>query len=243
MSQRHILLIDDEADICEVASISLETVGGWRVSRAASGVEGIEKAVAVRPDVIMLDVMMPGLDGPATLGRLQAEPATCEIPVIMLTAKTQGADIQHFHELGVAGVLTKPFDPMTLSEQVDDVLAGRSEASARSQAGEQSMDDQMSATVEAVWLESRDEFTGQAETLEAATRALFDERLDEDLRAQAERDAHSLGGALGMFGLHRGSELACELEEALAAPGKADSSHLAELAQALGEEIESRSTA
>ena len=119
---KHILLVDDEADIREVASLSLEAVGGWRVSSATSGVEAIATAKAERPDAILLDVMMPDMDGPTTFGRLQAEPATREIPVILLTAKAQAADLQRFKELGVAGVLTKPFDPMALPSQVSEVL-------------------------------------------------------------------------------------------------------------------------
>ena len=124
MSQKHILLVDDEDDIREVAGISLEAVGGWQVSRAASGVEGIAKALAERPDAILLDVMMPGIDGPTTFKRLQVDPQTRGIPVILLTAKAQAADRDRFAKLGVAGVLTKPFDPMALSDQVAAILAG-----------------------------------------------------------------------------------------------------------------------
>ncbi len=123
MSQKHILLVDDETDIREVATISLEAVGGWHVSSAGSGREGIAKAIAERPDAILLDVMMPGIDGTTTFGQLQANPSTREIPVILLTAKTQGADLRQFDELGVAGVLTKPFDPMMLPAHVEGVLA------------------------------------------------------------------------------------------------------------------------
>ena len=122
MSHKHILLVDDESDIREVASISLETVAGWQVSSASSGSEGIVKALDARPDAILLDVMMPEMDGPTTLGRLRGDPATRGIPVILLTAKVQAADRAQFDELGVAGVLSKPFDPMTLSHQVADVL-------------------------------------------------------------------------------------------------------------------------
>jgi len=134
MSQKHILLVDDEDDIREVATISFETIAGWRVSSASSGSEGLAKAIAERPDLILLDVMMPGMDGPATFARLQADPATQEIPVILLTAKTQGADLRQFEELGVTGVLTKPFDPMTLPTQVTDILEG-AEAGAESSHG------------------------------------------------------------------------------------------------------------
>ena len=123
MSQKHILLVDDEDDIREVAGISLEAVGGWQVSRASSGAEGIATALAERPDAILLDVMMPGIDGPTTFKRLQDDPQTRDIPVIFLTAKVQAADQHRFEELGVAGILTKPFDPMALSDQVAEILA------------------------------------------------------------------------------------------------------------------------
>jgi len=124
MVKKHILLVDDEDDIREVATISFEAVAGWQVSSASSGSEGIAKAISESPDAILLDVMMPGMDGPTTFARLHADPATHKIPVILLTAKTQGADLRQFEELGVAGVLTKPFDPMTLPRQVADVLEG-----------------------------------------------------------------------------------------------------------------------
>lgn len=126
MSQKHILLVDDEADIREVAALSLQAIGGWRVSSAN---EGIAMARAERPDAILLDVMMPDIDGPATFQRLQADPQTRDIPVILLTAKAQSADRRGFARLGVAGTLTKPFDPMTLSDQIAAILAGSDDIS------------------------------------------------------------------------------------------------------------------
>jgi len=122
MGPKHILLVDDEDDIREVAALSLEVVGGWRVSSAGDGVSGIAMARAVRPDAILLDVMMPGLDGLATFARLREDPLTREIPVILLTAKAQSADRRKFAGLDVAGTLTKPFDPMTLTEQIAAIL-------------------------------------------------------------------------------------------------------------------------
>lgn len=118
MGAQKILFIDDEEDIRTVARLGLENVGGFEVLLAASGEEGIEIAAAERPDAILLDVMMPGLDGPSTLRRLKEQDASADIPVIFLTAKVQRAEIQGLEELGPAGVLTKPFDPMKLSNQV-----------------------------------------------------------------------------------------------------------------------------
>jgi len=122
MNPKHILLVDDEDDIREVAALSLEAVGGWRVSSASGGGPGVAIARAEHPDAILLDVMMPGLDGPATFARLQEDPLTRDIPVILLTAKAQTADRRRFAELGVAGTLTKPFDPMTLTDEITAIL-------------------------------------------------------------------------------------------------------------------------
>ncbi len=122
MGPKHILLVDDEDDIREVAALSLEAVGGWRVSSASDGASGVDMARAEAPNAILLDVMMPGLDGPATVARLREDPLTRDIPVILLTAKAQTSDRRRFAELDVAGTLTKPFDPMTLTDQIAAIL-------------------------------------------------------------------------------------------------------------------------
>jgi CheY-like chemotaxis protein len=119
---KRILLVDDEPHIREVAGLTLNLVGGWDVLTAASGAEAIDTAVAERPDAILLDVMMPGLDGPATFRRLQDAAETRDIPVILLTAKVRAADRRQFEDLGVQAVLAKPFDPMTLAQEVSDAL-------------------------------------------------------------------------------------------------------------------------
>ncbi len=119
---RKILLVDDEDDIREVAQMSLEMTAGWDVVTASSGAEGLRMAAAERPDAILLDVMMPGMDGPATARALKAEAGTADIPIILLTAKVQAADRRRFDDLGVAGILAKPFDPMSLADEVRGVL-------------------------------------------------------------------------------------------------------------------------
>ncbi len=119
---RKILIIDDEDDIREVAALSLESVAGWDVIRASSGAQGLARAAEQRPDAILLDVMMPGMDGPTTFKELRKNPATAKIPVLLLTAKVQGNDQRRFADLGVNAVLFKPFDPMTLSEQISSAL-------------------------------------------------------------------------------------------------------------------------
>ena len=119
---RRILIIDDEDDIREVASLSLETVSGWEVLTASSGEAGLGSAEQNQPEAILLDVMMPKMDGPTTFRELQKNPATAHIPVLLLTAKVQAADQRRFADLGVKAVLTKPFDPMTLSQQIEAAL-------------------------------------------------------------------------------------------------------------------------
>jgi CheY-like chemotaxis protein len=117
-----ILIIDDEDDIREVAALSLETVAGWEVAMASSGAQGLARAAEYRPDAILLDVMMPGMDGPTTFRELRKNPATSSIPVLLLTAKVQGSDQRRFADLGVNAVLFKPFDPLTLSSQIANAL-------------------------------------------------------------------------------------------------------------------------
>ena len=120
---RKILIVDDEDDIREVAQLCLEIVGGWEVTAARSGREALTLVGAVQPDVILMDVMMPDLDGPATFRLLQTNPESRSIPVILLTAKVQPGDRRQFESLGVRGVIAKPFDPLTLADEVAANLA------------------------------------------------------------------------------------------------------------------------
>jgi CheY-like chemotaxis protein len=122
MVKRRVLIIDDEDDIRQVAALSLETVAGWDVMMAGSGMEGVGRAAKYMPDAILLDVMMPVMDGPTTFLELQKRKETAGIPVVLLTAKVQGPDQRRFAGLGVAAVLFKPFDPLTLSTQISDAL-------------------------------------------------------------------------------------------------------------------------
>ena len=119
----HALIVDDEDDIREVARMSLELIGGWTVSVAECGADAIESARALTPDVILLDVMMPDLDGVATLQILSEDPTTCHIPVIFLTAKAQVGERRRLEEAGARGLIGKPFDPMNLAQEVEAILA------------------------------------------------------------------------------------------------------------------------
>ncbi len=119
---RHVLIVDDDDGIREVAKMSLELVAGWHVTTATTGADGIAAARAEHPDGILLDVMMPGLDGPATLAALRADGDIGAIPVIFLTAKVQASERTRFAELDVAGLIAKPFDPMALHTQIAELF-------------------------------------------------------------------------------------------------------------------------
>jgi CheY-like chemotaxis protein len=119
---RRILIIDDEDDIREVAALSLEATAGWQIFTAASGAEGMAIASVEQPDAILMDVMMPGVDGPTTFRSMQQDPEIANIPVLLLTAKVQGVDQRRFAGLGLAGILFKPFDPLTLAQQISEAL-------------------------------------------------------------------------------------------------------------------------
>ena len=119
---KRILIIDDEPDIRETTQLCLEIIKGWDVLTAGSSKEGIEKAILEQPDAVLLDVMMPEVDGLATFDQLQANPSTRHIPVILLTARAQAADQRQFTQLAIAAVITKPYDPLTLADQIDAIL-------------------------------------------------------------------------------------------------------------------------
>ncbi|MEG4023316.1 MULTISPECIES: response regulator [unclassified Microcoleus] len=122
MSAKRILVIDDEKNLSSVIQACLEHLGGWTVLSAPSGSQGLLLAETQLPDAILLDVMMPDMDGLTLFGLLQNNAATRGIPVIFLTAKVQALDLSEFADLGVAGVIAKPFDPLSLAQQVAEIL-------------------------------------------------------------------------------------------------------------------------
>ena len=118
MTSLRILYVDDELDIREIVELSLRLDPASSVRSCASGSEALVIAADWLPDVILCDVMMPLMDGPATLARLRACPQTADIPVVFMTARAQTRELQHFKSLGAVGVIAKPFDPMTLANLV-----------------------------------------------------------------------------------------------------------------------------
>ena len=115
----HILYVEDDEDIQSVAKIALEIVGGFTLRSCSSGKEALEQeTVTFAPDLMLLDVMMPEMDGPTTLARLRELPGLASTPVIFMTAKVQASEISHYKSLGAIGVIAKPFDPMQLATQI-----------------------------------------------------------------------------------------------------------------------------
>lgn len=122
MPTRRVLVIDDEADVRAVVQGCLEEIAGWNVTTAVSGQEGLIKVAADPPDAILLDVMMPGMDGFAFLKALRTQPEGVLIPVVLLTAKTNLTQASQSVDLDVKGIIPKPFDPFLLSEQCASFL-------------------------------------------------------------------------------------------------------------------------
>lgn len=120
MSQtlKKVLYVEDEDDIRTVAQLALEVVGGLTLRSCSSGEEAVQAAVGFAPDLILLDVMMPGMDGPSTLAALRELTFLKDVPVIFMTAKVQPSEIAYYRSLGALDVIAKPFDPMTLADQV-----------------------------------------------------------------------------------------------------------------------------
>jgi two-component system OmpR family response regulator len=115
---RRILFVEDDPDIQTVARMALEAIGGFTVLACGSGSEALARLDEFAPDLVLLDVMMPGMDGPATLGALRQSTTGQDLPVVFMTARVQAQEVAAYREMGAEDVIAKPFDPMMLSEQV-----------------------------------------------------------------------------------------------------------------------------
>lgn len=113
--------VEDDSDIREIVGIALAQIGGFSVDLCDSGQAAIERVPEFKPDLILLDVMMPGMDGVETFGRLRTIPELNETPIVFMTANSMQHDLEKYHALGAADVITKPFDPMSLPEKIQDI--------------------------------------------------------------------------------------------------------------------------
>jgi len=120
---KKILYVEDEPDIAQVAQLALETVGGFSIESCENGRIALEKGPEFQPDLVLMDVMMPEMDGPTALEEMKKMPEFENVPVIFMTAKVQPSEIEEYKERGAVDVIPKPFDPMTLAEQVKQVWA------------------------------------------------------------------------------------------------------------------------
>jgi two-component system OmpR family response regulator len=118
---KNILLVEDDSDMQYLAMLALSQVGGFKVNVCSNGYEALEIVNKAHPQMILLDVMMPELDGPATLQKLRMNPATANIPIVFLTASTQEKDIERYKKLGALDIIPKPINPVTISQHLLDI--------------------------------------------------------------------------------------------------------------------------
>lgn len=124
ISLQRILLADDEPDILEISRIALETVGGFEVSVCSSGAKLLERLSEFKPDLVIVDVLMPDMTGPEVFEEIRRRPEFDEVPVIYLTGVIQEEELEDLRETGVADIILKPFDPMTLADRINGVWKG-----------------------------------------------------------------------------------------------------------------------
>jgi len=191
-----VLYVDDDPDICEVVQATLCLIAGLSVRTARSGEQAIDLAYEWRPDLVLMDVMMPGLDGPSTLKRMREHVLLADIPVIFLTAKVLPAEVAHFLQLGAIGVMGKPFDPLKLCD--DLFVLWKSADAARGiegvLAGQAQVQEQVDSLSDSFLQRTRDDVVRLRKILERARHE------DRSVLKEAERIAHSIHGAAAMFG-------------------------------------------
>lgn len=121
---KRITYVDDEADIRAVTALLLEKLGGFTVDPCAGGREALERMTGFAPDLVLLDVMMPDMDGPQTLQKMRTTPGLAHLPVLFVTARSQAHEMAGYRALGVDGVIAKPFEPMGLPEELREIWKG-----------------------------------------------------------------------------------------------------------------------
>jgi CheY-like chemotaxis protein len=198
MSAVRILHVDDDADIREIVEMSLGLSAEFEVRGCACGADAIAVAAEWAPYLILLDVMMPCMDGPTTLAHLRRDPRTADIPVLFMTARAQAREVEQLIGLGAQGVISKPFDPMTLAFAVRNRLQSIRLETLRSLFARRAKDD--------------------AATLASCRSSLRRDASPATIR-QVREIAHGLAGAAGLFGYHQVGQDAAALEEEAVATG------------------------
>jgi len=193
-----ILHVDDEPDIREVVELSLALNPDFEVRSCGSGTEAVAIAAEWSPFIILLDVMMPGMDGPTTLAQLRGNPRTADIPVLFMTARAQAREVERFISLGAQGVISKPFDPMTLAFQVRGHL--------------------QAARLDAMRGVFKRRARSDMAQLESCRSSLAKDA-SPDALSRVRTIAHGLAGAAGLFGFERISSDAVALEDVVLAKG------------------------
>ena len=194
MTERTVLVVDDEPDILTIARLAMATVGGWSVLTATTGAEALRLAEEHRPEVVLLDVMLPDLDGPSVLTEMRKKAALRTLPVAFMTARVQRHEVDRYLKLGAVGVVHKPFDPMRLSREVEAMCTAASK----------------------VW----DPSSPPLEEVRARFRASLPAKADELAAAAEDVDrvrvlAHRLSGSAGSYGLHQLGALADRVQVAI----------------------------
>lgn len=188
-----ILHVDDEPDMREVVELSLGLDPEFETRGCAKGAEALAAALEWAPHLILLDVMMPDMDGPATLAQLRADARTTNIPIIFMTARAGAAELDYFRSLGALGVILKPFDPMVLAGSVRSLIEPDAKLAALRKAFLRRLED-------------------NADALAMCRAALRDRVAPIDILGDVRELSHSLGGAAGIYGYHEISDLAAALE-------------------------------
>ncbi|MBI4290936.1 MAG: response regulator [Betaproteobacteria bacterium] len=210
-----ILYVEDEADIQTIAVTVLETIGGFTIVACRSGSQAIEAAPVADADLILLDVMMPGMDGPTTLRKLRDIPQTATTPAVFMTAKVQASEIEYFKSLGALDVIPKPFDPMKLPEQINEIWRRSAGTQAPAPpgpkaAGPQSAEEEL----QALYRRYAAQLPGTIEEIEILWTRIAS-GADPSALKSLHRALHSLAGSGATFGFSRMGSGAKAMELAL----------------------------
>jgi|SRR5665213_867760 len=212
---RTVLYVDDEPDIRTIVQIALGLSSDLTVHTGDSGIHALQLARELHPDVVLLDVMMPGLDGPATLTKMRADPEIAHIPVIFITAKAMPQEVAQFREMGAVGVIAKPFDPMLLGQQLAGMWQDRGpdEATVDAKVDQEQPLDATNLHLHVSRLGER--FLARSKDEAIVLRALSEHAHEGDpvVIDEIERMAHKIHGSGSMFGFPAVSARAAEIEQ------------------------------